>query len=79
MTSSKRFVRFRGIVRGNGVEAECVVRALEVRLLGTDAIAYTQYRVEDVSKPLPDGLYDIIVNGETQKVRYQNGHWLAAV
>lgn len=79
MTSTRRYVRFPGIVRGNGEEVECVIRALEVRLLGTDAVAYTQYRVEQLSKSLPDGVYDIVVNGETQRAKYQNGHWLAAV
>ena len=72
-------VRFHGILRGQGHQTTCTVSATRVSLPGTGVEAYTQYRIESVSKPLPEGTYELVANGEVTRVRYQNGHWLAAM
>lgn len=78
MNSAKRYVYLEGAIIGDGGEATCTVRALEVTLLATGDVAHSQFHVERVSTSLPEGTYDLIVNGVTQRVRHQNGHWLSA-
>jgi hypothetical protein len=77
MASIKERVRFPGTLRGEGQEATCTVRAIKVSLPGTAEFAYTDYEVENVSKQLPEGIYQLFTNGETIAVKYRNGFWLA--
>ena len=76
MASTKRRVRFKAIIRGQGGEAECTVWATEVTSPGVPP-AYATYEIDSVSKPLPDGDYTVSVNDESHPVRRMNGHWLA--
>jgi hypothetical protein len=76
MGSQKEAVSFPGIIRGGGHEANCTVLATKVGLPGI-ASTYCDYSVENVSKPLPEGRYQLFVNGETYALRYENGFWLA--
>jgi hypothetical protein len=39
---------------------------------------YVDYFIEKVSKPLPDGLYQLLAQAKTISLRYQNGSWLSA-
>ena len=78
MPSIRERVRFTGILRSEGQEAECTVWATKVSLPGSNAVAYAKYSIQSVSKPLPDGNYTLTVNGEQYAVRCHNGNWLAA-
>src|SRR3984893_15014471 len=78
MASTRERVSFPGLLRGQGHEASCTVRATKVTLPGTGHFAYTQYSIENVSKTLPEGEYQLSANGEVSTVRHQNGHWLSA-
>jgi hypothetical protein len=78
MASMRERVSFRGILRGQGHEANCTVWATKVSLPGTSTVAYTHYTIDSVSTPLPEGEYQLSANGEVSTVRYQNGHWLSA-
>jgi len=78
MASMKERVSFPGILRGQGHEANCTVWATKVTLPGTGQSAYAKYSVENVSKMLPEGEYQLLANGEASAVRYQNGNWLSA-
>lgn len=75
MTSKKEKVTLSGIIAGQGEQASCSVSAIKVTSGGT--FAYAHYSVERVSKALPPGEYQLIVNGETTPVRYDGRHWLA--
>jgi hypothetical protein len=80
MPSTKERACFEGILRGQGHEATCTVEATKVSLPGSNAVAYTGYRIDprSVSMSLPDGIYTLSANGEQHQLRHQNGHWLAA-
>jgi hypothetical protein len=73
----RRRVTFSGVLRGEGQEAECTIAATEVSLPGTSASALCDYSVQTVSKPLPEGRYQLDARGETIKLRFRDGHWLA--
>lgn len=78
MASTKELVRFAGTIRGQGREATCTVSALKVTLGGAGVSAYARYSVEAVSQLLPEGEYQLFVNGQSFAMRHHGGHWLSA-
>jgi hypothetical protein len=78
MGSLMQRVRFPGLLRGEGHEANCTVSATKVSLRGTNHFRYVKYAIDDVSKALPDGLYQLAANGEMIPLRHRGGYWLAA-
>jgi hypothetical protein len=78
MASTQQRVRFTGVVRGQGGEAECAGWVTMVTLPGLPP-EYTQYHIDTLSKPLPDGNYTVFAHGGSYAVRYVNGHWLASL
>ena len=79
MASTREHVSFPGILRGGGHEANCAVRATKVSLPGEPSVfEYVDYSIRDVSKPLPDGDYELLAHGKTIAVRNKNGYWLSA-
>ena len=78
MTSIKERVSFAGTLRGQGQEATCTGFVTKVSLPGTSEFAYANYSIQQVSKQLPEGNYEILVNGETIRLRFHNGFWLSA-
>jgi hypothetical protein len=79
MASTREPVSFPGILRGGGHEGTCTVRAMKVSLPGKPSVfEFVNYSIENVSKPLPDGIYELSANGRTIAVRNQNGNWLSA-
>lgn len=78
MASQRERVSFPGIIKGGGHEASCTIHATKVTLPGTSESAYTDYSIQSVSKALPEGNYEVTARGETTRVRFHNGHWLAA-
>lgn len=79
MASRTERVSFPGIIRGEGYEASCTVRATKVtHPSGIDA-AYMDYSIENVSKPPPrEGNYEVTAGRETIRVHFRNGQWLSA-
>jgi hypothetical protein len=68
-----------GVIRGEEYEANCTIRATKVSLPGTSDSAYTDYSIEQVSKPPPgEGKYTVTAGSENIRVRFRNGQWLAA-
>lgn len=59
--------RFHGVLRGNGRSAECTVA------VDLDRAEYMSD--DDVSPPLPDGEYDLEVNGVHKRATRSNGEW----
>ena len=78
MSSIKEHVSFTGVIRGQGHEATCTVTALKVTQRGTGVHAYARYEVKAVSKALPEGDYQLAVNGQAFPIRHQGEYWLAA-
>ena len=74
--STRQRVCFPGIIRGDGGEATCKVWMTKVTLPGIDAVNYIDWSIRDVSLNLPDGNYEVIVNGQTSQVAQRNGTWV---
>jgi hypothetical protein len=77
MASTREIVRFAGVLRGQGHEATCSIEAIKVTAPGDGASALTRQKIVSVSKKLPEGEYQLTVNGgPAVAVRYSYGHWL---
>ena len=73
-----RKATLKGIIKGMNREEPCLIDATEVGLPGTNVVEYCNYNVRQAPTDLPEGHYDLIVNGKTEKVRKYRGNWLAA-
>jgi hypothetical protein len=68
-----------GTLRSESHEATCTVRGTKVSLPGEPSVfEYVDYSIENVSKELPEGVYQVSAFGSTIAVRYKNGFWLSA-
>jgi hypothetical protein len=68
-----------GILRSGALETTCTVKAIKVTMPGDPSIfEFCEFSIENVSKQLPEGIYQITAFGKTQSVRYSQGAWLAA-
>jgi hypothetical protein len=78
MAATKEFVSFLAVLRGQGHEATCTLKALLVIAPGGEAPELTRLKIVDVSKMLPEGDYELTVNsGPPMAVRYSDGEWLS--
>ena len=76
MASNKELVTLEGVVRGEGYEVSCKIRAVKVSLPGAPGISETaDWSMIDTSEPLPDGEYEVLADGKQVPVRYINGQW----
>ena len=75
--SRREPVELSGILRGAGREASSTLHATKVSLPDSGAFAYTKHSIKTVSDTLPDGDYDLLVNGQTHRLILSKGHWLA--
>ncbi len=78
LASTKERVRLTETLRGQAQEASCTVVATKVSLPNSGMAAFANYSVESVSKPLPEGTYELFVNGSLILLRHQNGHGVTA-
>jgi hypothetical protein len=76
MISARERVVLPGILQGQGHEVECAVRATEVSLPGASEVAYSEYGIQSVAKPLPEGRYKLTVNAQVFPMRFHNKLWL---
>lgn len=65
--SHREIVAFSGVLKNEMHEANCTVMATKVSLPGTGVFAYSHYSIHTDAKTnaLPDGVYQLGVNGET--------------
>lgn len=77
MVSMKEPVRLSGVLKGEGHEANCTVSALKVTMPGGAVSAYTRHTVTRVETALPDGRYELIVNGQKIFLRHDGGKWIS--
>jgi hypothetical protein len=78
MTDRRESVVLPGILWGHGQEVACTVLVTKDSLLGSDAVGYCGYKIEQVSKALPEGIYQLSTNGEIIPMRYYHGDWFSA-
>ena len=70
-------VILRAVLRGQGAEAPCIIKATRTHLPGKGI--KPQIVDPSLTKPLslPDGNYDLLVDGDCLQVRLENGHLLS--
>jgi hypothetical protein len=69
---------FRGILRGEGHEATCTVSGKKVQYPSIPSeVSFPDLTIQNVSKRLPDGNYELIVEGKTIPLKRKNGFWNA--
>jgi hypothetical protein len=66
-----------GVLRGGGETAHCTVSAIRVTLSGTRLFKNCHYSICWISKPLPEGNYQLSVDGETVDIHHSKGVWQA--
>ena len=69
MASTREPVSFPRILRGGGREANCTIRAIKRKLLPgkLSVFEYVDYSIENVSKALPDSVYELSANGRDHR------------
>jgi hypothetical protein len=77
MTSTRKSITLHGTLSGQGLEATCVVSAVQVGHSG-DRFAYAQYQIQSTDRDLPDGRYELLCRGVKTFLKHENGFWLAA-
>lgn len=77
MATIKERLVFEGTLRGNGREATCIVDALKISISGADPPGSLQFSVRQTSKSLPDGIYQLFVDGLVVDVRHEGLFWIA--
>jgi hypothetical protein len=77
MTTEQEWRKFAGTLsQGSLRNISCTVLALENRLKGTDAVAYTGITVTEEPINLPDGYYDLHFEGQSVQMHRVNGKWI---
>ena len=76
MATIKERLVLEGTLRGNGREATCIVDALKISISGADPPGCLQYSVRQTAKALPEGLYQLFVDGQIVDVRHEGLFWI---
>jgi hypothetical protein len=70
-------VTLRGLLRAKGAEALCTVKATRLGVLAAHEVdAQSIDLLSPKFIPVPDGNYDLFLEGKCYRVRVQNGHLL---
>jgi hypothetical protein len=70
-------VTLRGVLRGKGAEALCTVKATRLGVVAAHEVDPQGIdMVSPKSIPVPDGNYDLFLEGKCYQVRIENGHLL---
>jgi hypothetical protein len=64
-----------GVLCGKGNSAKCHVSALRVTLTGTRLHIDCQHVIEWVSQPLPEGVYELSIEGKAIEMRRSKDGW----
>jgi hypothetical protein len=69
-----------GMLRGNGYEAECKISATKVFRPGSTTDYELIHRsITHVSKPLPEGRYELTALGQITNLEHRDGQWTQPV
>ncbi len=77
MASHRGIDRMTGRLRGMNREAECVVNVFSMAVHGTNESRLMRFTMETSPADLPDGQYQLTLEGETKSVEKRDGKWLA--
>lgn len=75
MTFAQERMKMSGILRGQGLIAQCTVSATRVTLLGSGLSKNCNIAIEWVSKLLPPGDYQLLFEGNSCAIRQSKGQW----
>ena len=75
MTSTQERVTMPGVLCGKGRSARCNVSVLRVTLSGTKLHVDCQHAIEWVSQPLPEGVYELSIEGKAIDMRHSGDGW----
>ena len=64
-----------GILFGKGENARCRVSALRITLFGTKLHIDCQHVIEWVSQPLPEGVFELLIEGKAIEMRHSKDGW----
>ena len=64
-----------GVLRGKGESANCNVSALRVTLFGTKLHIDCQHVIEWVSQPLPEGVFELLIEGKAIEMCHSKDGW----
>lgn len=79
MASPRKPIQFSGILRGEGHESTCTGHIIEVKSQVTGDLAYVQPSIGHVSKALPDGNYELTVDGQAFRLKHHGKEWLLQI
>lgn len=77
MASHRGIDKMTGWLRGMNREAECVVNVFTMASPGTNDSRLMRFTMETFPADLPDGQYQLTLEGETKSVEKRDGKWLA--
>lgn len=77
MASSRTFIQFPGVIKGQGFETKCTIRAVKVTDRSSGDFQIIEYHPIEISDSLPPGKYQLEAQGKLIDVVYANGNWLA--
>lgn len=77
MASHRGIDKMTGRLRGMNREADCVVNVLTMAAPGTNDSRLMRFAMKTFPDDLPDGKYQLTLEGETKSVEKRDGKWLA--
>lgn len=79
MPSGRVQVTLEGIIKGQDIEATCRISAVRVTHPSGIDSRLTHLKILNTSESLPDGNYEVVVDGKSEPVKLQNGLWLSGI
>ena len=75
--SVREAVHLAGVLRGMGLEASCVVRAVKVTIPKLDLWEYVAANIIEAPHSLPTGAYEVSFEGRKVKVHKTAQGWIS--
>ena len=73
-------VTLRGVLRGKGAEALCTIKAIRLGVLAAHEVDPQSISVSSPNPiPVPDGNYDLFLEGRCYHVRLEQGHFASRI
>jgi hypothetical protein len=78
MASKTENLNLAAVIRGQGKTSRCRVSATKVWSAGTTEYQYIRVDVMTVETLLPDGDYELLMDGRVFPVKLEHGRWSSA-
>ena len=69
---------YSGILRRDGIDLPCTIMGRRVTLPGTNLFEHVRPSIVRVDGETFDGIYELLADGKSVRIRLQDGRWLAA-